>query len=127
MILWRELIEQDTKRKVRRLLDAVQQRPTELPISEIVEIAETNMAVTLDLNGREPVAYVSPRPDPRFDALTAREYEVATLMAAGFSNAQIADTLFISTGTVKDHVHAILTKTGLESRTEVAACWYNRI
>lgn len=45
-------------------------------------------------------------------------------MAAGLSNRQIADALFISLATVKDHVHAILTKTGLDSRSQVAAAWY---
>lgn len=109
---------------MRELLSAVKERPTELPLSEVVRLADTNLSVTVDREGEEPVVYVTPRPDPRFDVLSERELEVATLVAAGFSNAQIAEALFIATATVKDHVHSILAKTDLESRSEVAACWY---
>ena len=114
-------MDETTRRQVRALLDAVRTRPTELPLSEVVELANGPVRVTVDREGPEPVVYVSPRPDPRFDALTDREYEVATLVAAGFTNRQIAEALFLSVGTVKDHVHAILGKTDLASRTEVAA------
>ena len=93
-------------------------------MSEVLELAERKVNVTVDREGEEPVVYVSPRPDPRFDVLTKREFEVATLVAAGFTNAQIADALFISVATVKDHVHSILKKTELDTRSEVAACWY---
>ncbi|MGD2101470.1 MAG: LuxR C-terminal-related transcriptional regulator [Acidimicrobiia bacterium] len=118
------MIDESTRERVRGLLDALRERPTELPLSEVVELSGGKVSVTVDRRGTEPVVYVTPRPDPRFDALSQRELEVATLVAAGFSNAQIADTLFISLATVKDHVHNILTKTELESRSEVAACWY---
>lgn len=124
MILCTILIDDNTKRKVRDLLDAVRERPEVLPLSEVVQLAGRSVSVTVDREGTEPVVYVTPRPDSRFDVLTKRELEVATLLAAGFSNAQIADALFIAEATVKDHVHAILTKTELKSRSEVAACWY---
>lgn len=112
---------------VRSLLDAVRERPTELPLAEVVQLAACSMHLNIDRAGSEPVVYVTPRPDPRFAALTTREHEVATLLAAGFSNRQIGDALFISVATVKDHVHSILQKTDLRSRSEVAACWYGRL
>ena len=118
------MVDETTKSRVRQLLSALNERPAELPLTEVVELAQGKVSVTVDRDGRVPVVYVSPRPDPRFDTLTKREFEVATLVAAGFSNAQIADTLFIALATVKDHVHSILTKTDLGSRSEVAACWY---
>ncbi|MGB7860943.1 MAG: LuxR C-terminal-related transcriptional regulator [Acidimicrobiia bacterium] len=121
------MVDETTKTKVRQLLAALRERPTDLPISEVIELAEKNVAVTVDRAGSQPVVYVSPRPDSRFEVLTKREFEVATLVAAGFTNNQIADTLFISLATVKDHVHSILTKTDLASRSEVAACWYGRL
>ncbi|MBV9119504.1 MAG: response regulator transcription factor [Chloroflexi bacterium] len=62
-------------------------------------------------------------PHPIFDTLTAREMEVAHLLAEGLPNKHIARRLCISLGTVKDHVHSILEKTGLASRTEVAAAF----
>jgi predicted ATPase/DNA-binding CsgD family transcriptional regulator len=52
--------------------------------------------------------------------LTARELEVARLVADGLSNPAIAAALFVSVATVKTHVSHILRKLGLESRTQLA-------
>jgi DNA-binding CsgD family transcriptional regulator len=52
--------------------------------------------------------------------LTARELEVARLVAEGKSNADIARVLVISTKTAANHVGHILTKLGFSSRTEIA-------
>lgn len=51
-------------------------------------------------------------------ALTQREREILTLMTAGKSNQEIAQDLYISTGTVRVHVHAILQKLGARDRTQ---------
>jgi DNA-binding CsgD family transcriptional regulator len=53
--------------------------------------------------------------------LTAREREVAAMVAQGMSNRQIASDLFLSEHTVKRHISKILRKLGLVSRAEVAA------
>ena len=53
--------------------------------------------------------------------LTARELEIARLVAAGDSNPQIAAALFISRKTVERHVSNILAKLGARNRTELAA------
>jgi DNA-binding NarL/FixJ family response regulator len=117
----------ETRRRVRALIDAVRERPTELPLGPVIELARGRVSVSIDRQGPETVVYVAPRPDPRFDPLTPREFEVATLVAAGFNNAQVAEALFISVATVKDHVHSILVKTDLRSRSEVAAAWYGSL
>ena len=52
--------------------------------------------------------------------LSDREIEVLGLVAAGYSNAQIADRLFISPKTASVHVSHILDKLGASSRTEAA-------
>jgi DNA-binding CsgD family transcriptional regulator len=53
--------------------------------------------------------------------LTARELEVAKLVADGLSNPAIAAALFVSVATVKTHVSHILGKLGLQSRVQLAA------
>ena len=53
-------------------------------------------------------------------AISPREREVLELVRQGFTNAEIARTLFISQATVKAHVRHILEKTGARSRTEAA-------
>ena len=53
--------------------------------------------------------------------LSARELEVARLVADGLSNPAIASALFISVPTVKTHVSHILAKLCLESRVQLAS------
>lgn len=51
---------------------------------------------------------------------TDRELEIIRLVADGLSNKDIALKLFISEGTVKNHISAILEKSGLSHRTQIA-------
>jgi len=59
--------------------------------------------------------------DETASSLTAREFEIASLIEGGLSNKQIAGQLFIEVTTVKNHVHRILDKLGVHRRGEVAA------
>ena len=52
------------------------------------------------------------------DELTKREIEVLQLIAKGYTNQAIADTLFISLKTVKTHVSNILAKLQVDDRTQ---------
>lgn len=53
--------------------------------------------------------------------LTAREVEVLRLLEMGLSNRDIAAHLSIAVHTVKNHVHSVLTKLGVSTRSEAAA------
>ena len=53
--------------------------------------------------------------------LSPREVEVLELASQGATNKEIADKLFISVGTVKNHVHNILEKLHLKNRAQIAA------
>jgi DNA-binding CsgD family transcriptional regulator len=57
--------------------------------------------------------------------LTAREYEVATLVAAGMTNREIAGKLVVSPKTIAAHVEHILSKLGAARRAEIAT-WVSR-
>ncbi|WP_091676421.1 response regulator transcription factor [Amycolatopsis marina] len=56
--------------------------------------------------------------------LTDREVEITQLIARGLSTAQLANRLYISQNTVRDHVKAIFAKTGVASRGELVAKLY---
>jgi DNA-binding NarL/FixJ family response regulator len=53
--------------------------------------------------------------------LTLRQLEILQLVDAGLSNKEIADRLYLEVSTVKNHVHQILEKLQVRSRSEAAA------
>jgi DNA-binding NarL/FixJ family response regulator len=57
-------------------------------------------------------------------ALTAREYEVLSLLAHGSSNKAIAKRLAVAESTIKAHVHSMLSKLGVEKRGQAAAIFH---
>jgi DNA-binding NarL/FixJ family response regulator len=67
-----------------------------------------------------------PRPDPpkEFDELSEREREVFRLIAAGLSNGEIAQELYISDTTVKTHITHIFQKLGLRDRVQAVVLAY---
>ena len=81
---------------------------------------------TTAVPARTPVEPPLDEPEPagtaalRKRGLSDREIEVLTLVAAGFSNSDIATSLFISPKTASVHVSHILDKLGVASRTEAA-------
>jgi DNA-binding NarL/FixJ family response regulator len=68
------------------------------------------------------------RPDPRANqvtaALTGREQEILRLMAAGLSNGEIGQRLYVGVETVKTHVRSILRKLGARGRTQAVIIAY---
>jgi NarL family two-component system response regulator LiaR len=74
--------------------------------------------ITLALIGGEPSDQVA--------SLTARELDIADLVASGKTNAEIAEALVLSVFTVKNHVSSILMKLDVRTRTEAAAVLLSR-
>jgi DNA-binding NarL/FixJ family response regulator len=63
--------------------------------------------------------------DPAWAELTPREQEILQLIAQGASNREIAQQLYISEKTVKNHITSLLSRLGLRDRTQ-AAVWLHR-
>lgn len=76
-------------------------------VAQFDPAAAARLAAVLDRSGqREP--------------LTVREVEVLRLVAAGATNREIAERLYLSEGTVKNHISRILGRLGLRDRTQAA-------
>ncbi len=62
----------------------------------------------------------APFPTKLKEALSEREVEILRLIAQGYTNAEIADKLYLTRGTVRNYVSSILEKLGVEDRTQAA-------
>lgn len=58
--------------------------------------------------------------------LSPRELDIVKLIAEGLSNQEICEKLYLSNGTVRNHISTILEKTGLEHRTQIAIQYLKR-
>ena len=56
--------------------------------------------------------------------ITDKEYEIISKIADGLSNKEIADTLFLSEGTIRNYISLILEKLNLRDRTQIAIFFY---
>lgn len=66
----------------------------------------------------QPEAFILNETELQQLNLSSREYEVLQLLSKGHSNAQIAETLFLSLSTIKTHVSNLYLKMDVKSRTQ---------
>ncbi|MFC3895467.1 response regulator [Lentzea rhizosphaerae] len=86
-------------------------------LAEAVRLAHAGVTQLDDAAARHVAAALKPRST---GTLTDRETEVLRLIAAGATNREIAGRLFLSEGTVKNHISRILSRLGLRDRTQAA-------
>jgi DNA-binding CsgD family transcriptional regulator/tetratricopeptide (TPR) repeat protein len=91
------------------------------PLGDDIALLARRAKVGLGSQGDGADAGAGGATEPERLGLTAREFEVLRLVAAGRSNPEIAAELFISTKTASVHVSNILGKLGVASRGEAAA------
>ncbi|MEU6991866.1 response regulator transcription factor [Streptomyces sp. NPDC046465] len=92
----------------------------------VVASGEAMLAPTVTRRLIDAFAGTAPAPEPELlDTLTPREREVLALVAAGHTNAEIAAALGVTTGTVKSHVNALLSKLGLRDRVQATILAYD--
>jgi NarL family two-component system response regulator LiaR len=97
--------------------------PREELIRAIEGTASGKTHVDPDVAGKlfAHAARTAPEPKTKIvEELSAREVEVLKLLARGLSNADIAQRLFLSEGTVRNYVSAILAKLDVADRTQAA-------
>ncbi len=113
--------------QVMALPDGPQQVASLLPNARLITFAESDSWKGIDHITSEPVlafldeGWATVGGGPGNYDLSPREEEVLALVAAGRTNAQVAEALVISEATAARHVHNVLTKLGVSNRTEAAA------
>ena len=90
------------------------------------QLVDTVRAVYLGRKAIDPTIAAKLAEHVANDALTARQLEVLRSLAEGRSNLEIASTLYISEGTVKAHIKAILQKLGARDRTQAVTIGLKR-
>ena len=81
-------------------------------------------SVTRRLIGEFASRSKEPPPSHGLDVLTDREREVVALVAAGLSNDQIGEKLYVSPATAKTHVNRAMTKVGARDRAQLVVLAY---
>jgi len=76
--------------------------------------------------GAEVLRKLTPTENPALETLTPRERDIARLVARGLTNKEIAGELFLSEGTVRNNIVAIMEKLDVTNRTQLGLAYYDQ-
>jgi DNA-binding NarL/FixJ family response regulator len=106
----------------------VKNAPPEELVAAVRVVAGGDALLSPSVTRRVLARLAAGTPDPslavRLGELTDRETHVLRLIAAGLSNAEIAQRLYLGEATVKTHVSRVLTKLGLRDRVQAVVFAY---
>ena len=74
----------------------------------------------------EVLRKLSPQENPALQTLTPRENDITRLVSQGLSNKEIATTLFLSEGTVRNNIVTIMEKLNVKNRTQLGLEYYKK-
>jgi DNA-binding CsgD family transcriptional regulator len=97
--------------------EVVAAHPTPQPFTGFIEL--TNVLLDIEIEGVRCIVLQSRPQRPSTPALTARELEIARMVARGLPNKSMASVLQISTWTVSSHLRRIFAKLGVTTRAEM--------
>ncbi|WP_430868789.1 response regulator [Demequina aurantiaca] len=100
---------------------AVRAAGADIFLAKTATSAQMLQAVRDAASGREHGQHISVHEDDEIASLTPMERRVLEQVGEGLSNREIAEALGIAEKTVKNHVTAVLSKMGLQRRTQVVA------
>ena len=88
-------------------------------VAAILALAQGSMYLHSDFRAQSTPAVLPPRATEAMrESLSQREHQLLTLMAQGCSNKEIADKLFLSTGTIKSYSSRMFEKLSVHGRTQ---------
>ena len=102
--------------------------PTDTPLNEVTEIilaanrGEVHLQPKATAGLLRELREKTVEKDDSFESLTLRERDICRLVCDGLTNKEIALEINRSVGTVKNHIHAILTKLNVARRAAIPRC-----
>lgn len=94
-----------------------------LPALEAVESGQTVFGTEI-ISKIPDLLHTPPEFDYSSYQISEKEFSIITLVAQGYSNKEIASSLFLSEGTVRNYLSTILDKLNLRDRTQLAVFYY---
>jgi len=77
--------------------------------------------------GADVLRKLTPEENPALETLTPRERDIARLVAQGLANKDIAASLFLSEGTVRNNIVVIMEKMQVTNRTQLGIAYYKNL
>ena len=74
--------------------------------------------------GLDVLKKLAPQENPLLETLTQRERDIASLVAQGLTNKEIAARIFLSEGTVRNNIVVIMEKLNVSNRTQLGMAYY---